>query len=105
MIRIKCPQISPAEMNNKCGAGRHTDAPNVMAVAAQLAAHKAERAFEHLLPQIGERLTHVLQRVMQLSRLLVTTSSQINMSYAGAPLTHPCWHNVGTYERNGPFPL
>eukprot|EP00892_Ulva_mutabilis_P007347 jgi/Ulvmu1/4985/UM021_0002.1 len=73
-------------MNNKCGVGAATDAPNIMTVAAQLAADKAARAFEPLLPQLGERLKHVLERVMQLSCEVVSEQLQSTSSSAGSPV-------------------
>lgn len=78
--RTKCPAAAIEEMDNKCGLGERTDAPNLMSVAAQLAADKAERAFAQLLPQLGARLKHVLRSVMQLSRDLISGSAA-----AGAP--------------------
>lgn len=67
-------------MDNKCGLGSRTDAPNITSVAAQLAADKAERAFEPLLQQLGLRVKHVLARVMQLSRMLMSAPGS-----SGAP--------------------
>lgn len=87
--RTKCPEPSKEEMDNKCGLGDRTDAPNLMSVAAQLAADKAERAFAQLLPQLGARLKHVLHCVMHLSRDLVSGSKS-----AGAPphiFGHTTW--------------
>lgn len=71
------------EIQNKCGLGARTDAPNILSVAAQLAADKAGDAFEHLLPQLGERLKHVLRRVMELS----CSSDSVLSSAAGVSAT------------------
>lgn len=84
VMRIKCPDISSAEIHNKCGLGKNTDAPNIMAVAARLAADKAARAFEYLLPQIGKRVKHILKRVMDQSTAMALTSSQTSVPSTGA---------------------
>lgn len=75
-----CPWVTDAETDNKCGLGSRTDAPNITSVAAQLAADKAERAFAPLLPQLGERVKHVLRRVLQMSLNSVSAPGA-----AGAP--------------------
>lgn len=74
MSLIQLPSISRTEIENKCGLGTRTDFPEVLSVAVQMAADKAEMACEGLLPQVGDRLKHVLNRVVQISCDLVSQS-------------------------------
>eukprot|EP00892_Ulva_mutabilis_P007349 jgi/Ulvmu1/4987/UM021_0004.1 len=55
-----------------------------MNIAAKVAAEKAN-AFESMLPQLGERLKHVLERVVQLSRAVVLEQLQSTSSSVGSP--------------------
>lgn len=67
MSRIRCPEVSLSEMDNMCGCGRATDAPNSPDIAARLGADKAGKAFKPLLAQFGEKVKYVFSRLMDIS--------------------------------------
>ncbi|XP_065870181.1 dynamin-like protein ARC5 [Euphorbia lathyris] len=67
----KCPQITREEIVNACGVEDIHDGTNYSRTACVIAVAKARDTFEPFLHQLGNRLLHILKRLLPISVYLL----------------------------------
>lgn len=68
---IKCPPITREEIVNACGVEDIHDGTNYSRTACVIAVAKARDTFEPFLHQLGNRLLHILKRLLPISVYLL----------------------------------
>ena len=69
--QIHCPDVTREEIVNACGVDDVHDGVNYMRTACIIAVAKARELFEPFLYQLGERLGHVLRRILPVALYLL----------------------------------
>lgn len=84
---MPCPEIEREEIMNACGVDDFHDGANVIRTACVVGMAKARDSLEPYLTQLGERLAHIVRRMLPISMYLLQKD--------GA-LRHACGLCVGT---------
>ncbi|KAK9697159.1 hypothetical protein RND81_08G019000 [Saponaria officinalis] len=72
----KCPQITREEIVNACGVEDIHDGTNYSRTACVIAVSKARDTFEPFLQQLGNRLLHILKRLLPICIHLIQRDGQ-----------------------------
>ncbi|XP_050209846.1 dynamin-like protein ARC5 isoform X1 [Mercurialis annua] len=77
----KCPQITREEIVNACGVEDIHDGTNYSRTACVIAVAKAQDTFEPFLHQLGNRLLHILKRLLPISVYLLQKDGEYLSSH------------------------
>lgn len=68
---MPCPEIEREEIMNACGVDDFHDGANVIRTACVVGMAKARDSLEPFLTQLGERLAHIVRRMLPISMYLL----------------------------------